>query len=31
VIVADFPKIQAFMAAMRARPSVERAVSLGML
>lgn len=31
VNVADFPKIQAFMAAMRARPSVERAVSLGML
>ena len=31
VNVADFPKIQAFMTAMRARPSVERAVSLGML
>ncbi|SFO15910.1 glutathione S-transferase [Roseovarius lutimaris] len=31
VTLADFPKIQAFMAAMRARPSVERAVSLGML
>ena len=31
VTVADFPKIEAFMAAMRARPSVERAVSLGML
>ncbi|SHL73767.1 glutathione S-transferase [Roseovarius marisflavi] len=31
VTVADFPKIEAFMTAMRARPSVERAVSLGML